>query len=86
MVKVNDVENVVVSVLDFNVGIQISEGTMSCDITAEPNYVNNDKSKMILTIKPTKLFPSDTSLIINIPKHWPRILKPTQFNQILPST
>jgi hypothetical protein len=68
---------------DFGSGITIGTGVMTCTLTADPTQVDYDKSKMILTITPTKLFPVDTIFSITIPKNWPRSAVTSAFNQII---
>lgn len=41
---------------------------------------------MILTLTPTKYFPSDTVFLITIPTYWPKNALNTSFNQIINST
>jgi hypothetical protein len=71
---INPANTVLLSVLsDFGNGITISAGRMTCVLTADPTQVDYDQSKMILSIIPTKKFPSDTVFTITLPFYWPRV-------------
>lgn len=59
---------------------------MSCALTSLPTKINYDSAKMIITLTPTKFFPSDTIFLITIPTYWPRSTLNSSFNQIINST
>lgn len=71
---------------DYGDPFDIGVGTMLCSITASPTTVDYDKSKMLITITPTKQFPTDTTFTINLPRAWPRITMNTSYNQVINTT
>jgi hypothetical protein len=71
---------------DFGNGFLIGEGVMTCSLTANPTQIDYDKSKMIISITPTKKFPSDTVFTISIPRYWSRSIINGTTYQIINAT
>ena len=59
---------------------------MACTLTSDPSQIDYDKGKLIVSISPTKLFPSDTVFNINVPRNWNRSLINTTRYQIINAT
>lgn len=55
---------------DFGSGIDFGIGRLSCTMTSLPTQIDYDSAKMIITLTPTKYFPSDTVFVITIPTYW----------------
>ncbi len=59
---------------------------MVCTLTADPTQVDYAQGKMIVTITPSKFFPSDTTFLITVPTYWPRSSLNSSYNQIMNAT